>query len=178
MFPFQRILVFSQQAMLGTALGLPEQASWNKLEQVGTSWNKSCCLLNCIPRWWSASVAQAFRYFAIKNGEVVEVPFCYSHLLLRQFLIISWYFLFQETSSWTESFAQVVFPDKSSSPVLKPRSASGTSLLDSMPCCIVLPFQGAASGAKWRKVHPTQGDADESFFSTCSDLQFPAMHLH
>ena len=40
MFPFQRILVFSQQAMLGTALGLPEQASWNKLEQVGTSWNK------------------------------------------------------------------------------------------------------------------------------------------
>lgn len=50
------------RAMLGTALGLPEQA---------------------------------FRYFAIKNGEVVEV----------------------------------VFPDKSSS---------------------------AASGAKWRKVHPTQ----------------------
>ena len=75
-------------ALLWVCLSRQVGTSWNKLEEVGRSWNKSCCLLNCIPRWWSASVAQAFRYFAIKNGEVVEVPFCYSDLLLRHFFFI------------------------------------------------------------------------------------------
>ena len=127
-------------ALLWVCLSRQVGTSWNNLEQV-------LLLTELHPTMVERVSGAGISLFCHQERWGCRGPF----LLFRfAFAPISYNFLFQETSSWTESFAQVVFPDKSSSPVLKPRSASGTSLLDCRvaSCCgfkVQLPGQ---SGAK------------------------------